>query len=182
MPHVAATAVGSDRPGIVAAVTGVFVEHRCNIEDSSMTILRGQFAMMLVVATPAGVAAAELEAALAGPAAELDLVVTVRPLPAVEEERGTIEPGDDRWTVSVYGADRPGIVHGVASLLADQGVNIVDLSTRVIGSPEQPVYAMVMEVALPPGVDPNALADRLAEVTAGLGVEASLHPSDADIL
>ncbi len=182
MPHVAVTAVGSDRPGIVAAVTGVFVEHRCNIEDSSMTILRGQFAMMLVVDAPAEVTAAELEAALAGPAADLDLVVTVRPLPAVDEDGAATAPDDNRWTVSVYGADRPGIVHGVASLLADQGVNIVDLSTRVIGSPEQPVYAMVLEVALPRGVDPNALADRLSDVAAGLGVEASLHPSDADIL
>ena len=184
MPHVAVTAVGSDRPGIVAAVTGVFVEHRCNIEDSSMTILRGQFAMMLVVDAPADVAAADLEAALARPAADLDLVVAVRPLPAADERDGRSGGGsdDDRWTVSVYGADRPGIVHGVASLLADQGVNIVDLSTRVIGSAEQPVYAMVLEVALPAGVDPSALGDRLAEVAAGLGVEASLHPSDADIL
>ncbi|HWC10151.1 MAG TPA: ACT domain-containing protein [Acidimicrobiales bacterium] len=182
MSHVAVTAVGSDRPGIVAAVTGVFVEHRCNIEDSSMTILRGQFAMMLVVDAPPDVSAAQLEAALGGPAADLELVVTVRPLPAADEEAAAEETGDDRWTVSVYGADRPGIVHGVASLLADQGVNIADLSTRVIGSAEQPVYAMVLEVALPAGVDPNSLADRLADVAAGLGVEASLHPSDADIL
>ncbi len=182
MPHVAVTAVGSDRPGIVAAVTGVFVEHRCNIEDSSMTILRGQFAMMLVVDAPGEVSAAELEAALAKPAADLDLVVTVRPLPAADEQSAGAVADDDRWTVSVYGADRPGIVHGVASLLADQGVNIVDLSTRVIGSAAQPVYAMVLEVSLPPGVDPNALGDRLSDVAAGLEVEASLHRSDADIL
>src|SRR5215210_8202540 len=99
MPHVAVTAVGSDRPGIVAAVTRVFVEHRCNIEDSSMTILRGQFAMMLVVDAPADVGAADLEAALAGPAAELDLVVAVRPLPAADEGDSGAGPGpgDDRW-------------------------------------------------------------------------------------
>jgi glycine cleavage system transcriptional repressor len=182
MPHVAVTAVGSDRPGIVAAVTGVFVERHCNIEDSSMTILRGQFAMMLVVDTPPDVAAADLEAALAGPAADLELLVAVRPLPAADDGGPGVGPPVDRWTVSVYGADRPGIVHGVASLLADQGVNIVDLSTRVIGSVEQPVYAMLLEVELPAGVDPNALHERLAEVAAGLGVEASLHRSDADIL
>ena len=147
-----------------------------------MTILRGQFTMMLVVDAPPEVSAADLEAALAGPAAELALVVTVRPLPAVDEDGAVAGPELARWTVSVYGADRPGIVHGVTSLLADQGVNIVDLSTRMIGSPDRPVYAMVLEVELPPGVDPDALGDRLAEVAAGLGVEASLHPSDADIL
>ena len=43
---------GADRPGIVAAVTGVLVEHGGNLEDTSMTILGGHFAMMLVVAVP----------------------------------------------------------------------------------------------------------------------------------
>ena len=54
MGHYAVSAVGADRPGIVAAVTGVFLENGCNLEDTSMTILRGHFAMMLVVAAPDG--------------------------------------------------------------------------------------------------------------------------------
>ncbi|MBV8983066.1 MAG: amino acid-binding protein, partial [Acidimicrobiia bacterium] len=75
MSHYAVSAVGADRPGIVAAVTGVFLEHGCNLEDTSMTILRGHFAMMLVVAAPDGLAQETLEEALAGPAADFDLVV-----------------------------------------------------------------------------------------------------------
>jgi glycine cleavage system transcriptional repressor len=176
MSHFAVTAVGADRPGIVAAVTGAFADHGCNLEDSSMTILRGQFAMMLVVDAPAGVGAGELEAALAGPASDLDLVVTVRPAgePAAE-------PGDS-WTVSVYGADHPGIVHGVAALLADRAVNIVDLSTRVVGTPESPVYTMILEVTLPPGGDPHQLQADLDATAGELGVTCRLHPSEADIL
>ncbi len=177
MSHFAVTAVGADRPGIVAAVTGAFADHGCNLEDSSMTILRGQFAMMLVVDAPAGVGAGELEAALAGPASDLDLVVTVRPAgePAAE-------PGADSWTVSVYGADHPGIVHGVAALLADRAVNIVDLSTRVVGTPESPVYTMILEVTLPPGGDPHQLQADLDATAGELGVTCRLHPSEADIL
>jgi glycine cleavage system transcriptional repressor len=180
--HFAVTAVGADRPGIVAAVTGAFAAHGCNLEDSSMTILRGQFAMMLVVDAPAGVAGPELEAALAGPAADLDLVVTVRPA-AAETERLS-GPDDDAvsWTVSVYGADHPGIVHGVASLLAADGVNIVDLSTRVVGTPESPAYTMVLEVTLPAGVDPHDFQRRLDARAGRLGVTCRLHPSEADIL
>lgn len=179
MSHFAVTAVGADRPGIVAAVTRVFVDHGCNLEDSSMTILRGQFAMMLVVDAPPGVEAAELEQALAGPAADLDLVVTVR---AAAEPVEPVGEAETTWTVSVYGADHPGIVHGVASLLAANLVNIVDLSTRVVGSDESPVYTMVLEVTLPAGADPRAL-ERKLEVTAGeLGVTCRLHPSEADIL
>ena len=178
MAHFAVTAVGADRPGIVAAVTGAFADHGCNLEDSSMTILRGQFAMMLVVDAPAGVGAAELEAALAGPAADLDLVVTVRP--AGEPPAG--EPGTAPWTVSVYGADHPGIVHGVTALLASRSVNIVDLSTRMIGTDEQPVYTMVLEVTLPLGGDAAELAAELEATGGELGVTCRLHQSEADIL
>ena len=37
-------------PGIVAAVSRVLFDLGCNVEDSSMTLLRGNFAMMLVLA------------------------------------------------------------------------------------------------------------------------------------
>src|SRR5436305_11297048 len=87
MTYFAVTAVGADRPGIVAAVSKVFVEHGCNIEDSAMTILRGQFAMMLIVAAPAEAGRAELEAALGAPSVELDLIVTVQPLEGAESDQ-----------------------------------------------------------------------------------------------
>ena len=178
MRHYAVSAVGADRPGIVAAVTEVFLEHGCNLEDTSMTILRGHFAMMLVVAAPDGLEQAALETALAGPAAELELVVAVRPI-----DDGVPEsPEGASWTVSVYGADRRGIVHRVAALLAELGVNIVDLTTRVIGDADRPVYAMLLEVTLPADADPDGLQRHLADLAADLGVECSLHPSEADIL
>lgn len=178
MGHYAVSAVGADRPGIVAAVTGVFLEHGCNLEDTSMTILRGHFAMMLVVAAPDGLEQGALEAALARPAADFELVVAVR---AIDDDVPA-SPEGESWTVSVYGADRPGIVHRVASSLASEGVNIVDLSTRVIGDPSRPVYAMILEVTLPAGGDAATLQTRLTDLAADLGVECSLHPSEADIL
>lgn len=180
MAHFAVTAVGADRPGIVAAVTGAFAAHGCNLEDSSMTILRGQFAMMLVVDAPADVGAGDLEAALAAPGAAMGLVVTVRP--ATEPGVATVAAETGSWTVSVHGADHPGIVHGVAALLAEQAVNIVDLSTRVVGGAAEPVYTMILEVTLPAGTDPRELERRLVATASDLGVTCRLHPSEADIL
>ena len=178
MPHFAVTAVGADRTGIVASVTGVFVEHGCNLDDCSMTILRGHFAMMVVVDAPDGLDADALEQALATPAAAYDLVVAVR---AIDDDRPA-SPAGDAWNVAVYGADRPGIVHRVASLLAAESVNIVDLTTRVIGEADRPVYAMILEVTLPPGSDPATLETQLGKLAGELGVECSVHPSEADIL
>ncbi len=181
MSHFAVTAVGTDRPGIVAAVTGVLADQGCNLVDSSMTILRGQFAMMLVVDAPDGVGTGHLESALAGPAAALDLVVTIRPAPQPAGPSATAQE-EASWTVSVYGADHPGIVHGVASLLAARSVNIVDLSTRVVGTAENRVYTMVLEVTLPSGADPGEFERALAAKAGELGVTCRLHPSEADIL
>jgi glycine cleavage system transcriptional repressor len=164
MGHLAVTAVGADRPGIVAAVTSVLVERGCNLEDTSMSILRGHFAMVLIVAAP--------------DAAELDLVVSVREIADVEASSAAGES----WTVTVYGADRPGIVHRITQVLADLGVNVVDLTTRVASPDDHPVYAMLLEVTLPVGLDGATLADRLDAAAGSLGVECSLHPSDADIL
>ena len=182
MAHFAVTAFGADRPGIVAAVTKVFVDLGCNLEDSSMTILRGHFAMMLVVDAPPAVGAAELEAGLAGPASALDLVVAVRAIADLAPEAVAASEAGHGWTVSVYGADRPGIVHEVTALLAEESVNVVDLDTRVIGEPDRPVYAMILDLSLPPGADPAELDRRLQVVARDLGVTASLHPSEADIL
>jgi glycine cleavage system transcriptional repressor len=134
--------------------------------------------MMLVVAGPDDLTADRLEEALAPVAGELDLVMAVR---AIDDDVPTSPVGDD-WVVSVYGADRPGIVHRVTRLLAEQGVNVVDLSTKVIGEPETPVYAMVLEVTLPKGTEPSDLERDLGQLAEELGVECSLHPDEADIL
>jgi glycine cleavage system transcriptional repressor len=179
MPALAVTAIGADRPGIVAAVTAALVERGCNLEDTSMSILRGQFAMVLIVDAPAGVAAADLEADLVRATAALHLVVSVRPVEGPSDGPG---PGD-AWTVVVYGADHPGIVYGVSSMLAGLGVNIVDLTTRVTGGDgASPIYSMVMEVTLPAGLAPAELQRRLEATAAELGVECNLHPDEADIL
>ena len=178
MPHFAISAVGVDRPGIVAAVTGVLVDRGCNLEDTSMSILRGHFAMMLLVAGQDGVTADALDGALAATAQEFDLVLAVR---QIDDTVPTTLQGET-WTVSVYGTDRPGIVHEVSAAVAHVGANVVDLTTRVIGEADRPLYAMLLDVTLPAGTDAAELRTRLDELAARLGVDCSMHAADADVL
>ena len=175
MTHLAVSAIGADQPGIVAAVTRVLVDRGCNLEDASMSILRGHFAMMLVVAAPASAEAAELEREIAAATAPLGLVVVVR---AIDEGSHSAAPGDE-WTVSLYGADRPGIVHAVSAALADAGANITDLATRVVGAADRPVYAMFLDVTTPPGLDLGSVLGGVAEA---LGVSCTAQRAEADIL
>src|SRR5690606_29428206 len=142
------TAIGEDRPGVVAAITGALADLDANLEDTSMTILGGRFAMVLIVDVPDDVGPAEVEAALARPAEDLHLDVSVH----ASDPASTPTDGA-RHSVAVYGADRPGIVHAVARALADAHVNITDLATRVVGGSEHPVYAMLLDVTVPAGTD-----------------------------
>lgn len=175
--HFALSAVGVDRPGIVAGVTGALVELGCNLEDTSMSVLRGRFAVVMIVAGPETLEARTVEAALQTEAERLGLAVWVH---EVDESETTALAGES-WTVSVHGADHPGIVHGVARALGEAGANIVDLTTRVLpGSP--PVYAMLIEVVVPDGVDGATLARDLEGRAVAMGVSCTMHPSDPDIL
>ncbi|MBA3655375.1 MAG: ACT domain-containing protein [Actinobacteria bacterium] len=178
MPHFAVSAVGVDRPGIVSAVTGALVNQGCNLEDTSMSILRGHFAMMLLVAGPDGLGAEALEAALAHTAGDFDLVLAVRQI----DDSVPVPLQGETWTVSVYGADQPGIVHRVTELLAAAGANVIDLTTRVIGEADRPLYAMLLDVTLPPGTESADLRGRLDVLAVDLGVDCSMHPADADVL
>jgi glycine cleavage system transcriptional repressor len=170
----AVTVMGVDRPGIVASVTKVLFDAGCNLEDATSSILRGHFAMTLVVRAPSGVDASELERGLAPAARDLELVATVK---AVEDAETDVQA--PTHMVSVYGADRPGIVYKVAALLASNGANITDLTSRVIGSPEEPVYALMLEVFL---ADPQAVERELQELRRELDVEVSVRPIEPDML
>lgn len=170
----AVTVIGADRPGIVAGVTRALYEAGCNLEDVTSTILRGHFSMVMVVRGPDGADAAALEDALAPAAREMELVVAARP---VEEAPAAPEPSTH--VVSVYGADRPGIVYRVADALAGLGANVTDLTSRVIGSPEEPVYALMLEISAPA---PDDVADALEDLRGAIGVEVSIHPIERDVL
>jgi len=174
--HVAVTAVGPDRPGIVAAVTGVLLQHGGNLEDTAMTRLGGHFAMVLVVEVPGDEGAEALETALARETSALDLTVTVRPIADLDDAGDTGAP----FAVTVHGADQPGIVHRVTSLLADHDANVVDLATRQITTDAGTGYVVLLEVLVPG--DPAPLAQALDAVAAELGIDIHLRPDEADVL
>ena len=181
MPRFSLSALGADRPGIVAAVSGVLVDLGCNLEDSTMTILQGQFAILLVVSGGPGVGTTDLETALAPVAQRFDLVTSVRTLAGPPVDQAASETAEP-WTVSVHGEDRTGIVHAVTAALADAGGTVVDLSTHLVGTPEAPLYVMTIRVTLPAGAAGAAAADRVRSAAEAIGVHCTVHPDDADTL
>jgi glycine cleavage system transcriptional repressor len=178
MRHFALTAVGRDRPGIVAGITAVLLAHDVNVEDSQMTILRGHFTMMLIVAVEDDVDEGDLAADLKAVGEELDLELLT--ISAVEELSGTAY-AEPSHIVSVYGVDHPGIVHAVSSALAERGITITDLNTRLVGAADEPLYALMMEVAMPEDAVAG-VTDALTGAGAAQGVEVTVRPLEADAL
>ena len=170
--------MGRDRPGIVAGVTGVLLEHQINIQDSQMTILRGHFAMTLVIAAPDDADPAALRSDLDREAAGLGLDAVA--IEEIAEDRA--HGAEPSHIVSVYGVDHPGIVHAVSTALADRSWGITDLDTRVLGDDSNPLYMMVLEVALPDGAGDEDLAAVLRQVGDEQGVEISSRPLESDTL
>ena len=180
MRHFAVSAVGRDRPGIVAAVAEALLAHEGNIEDSQMAILRGHFTLTLIVSGPDGADAERL-------AADLAKVKDAVGLDALSFSEVTgIDPSSEpapSHIVSVYGVDHPGIVHAVSTALAERGISITDLETRLAGGAEsEPVYAMLLEVAVPPAADAAEIERDLKETARAQDVELSFRPLELDAL
>jgi glycine cleavage system transcriptional repressor len=177
---IAVTAVGRDRPGIVAGVTEALLHLGCNLGETSMTRLRGEFAMILLVRLPPAATFHEAREALEGVGQKMDLTVTIREL-SVEEARAA-KNGGVGYILRVYGADRPGIVHAVTSLLAREGFNITDLETRVIPGESGAVYVMVLELDAPSEERGEGARVALQALAAEMTVEVSYDRLDQETM
>lgn len=167
----AVTVIGTDRPGIVADVTGALAGIEANLEDSTMTLLRGHFAMVVLVRTEES--AAQIADRLDGLTADGALAVDVR---AVPEQTPLARAATATHLVHVNGADRPGIVATITAALAGHGATIVDLSTRLASG----LYILTAEVELPASADSGEVEAAVAAAAANAGVNARLVPVDLD--
>ncbi|MDP3981258.1 MAG: ACT domain-containing protein [Chlamydiota bacterium] len=169
------TAIGKDQPGIVAAVTKVLFEKGCNLEDSSMTILEGEFAMILIVSMPETLSFAVLDKHFDEVRHNLGLSVLLKSMN--EEEMRRTPETQITYMISVYGADQPGIVYHVTKTLADLGINISDVNTQINNDVTPSVYMMMLEV----NISEKEKVDRLQSALEALSKKMSIHVTIHDI-
>lgn len=165
------TLVGQDKPGIVAAVTTALYQAGAQLGEASMMRLGGNFTIMLMVRSSASIE--ELSKIIAPVAAEMSLTAHFQPIVASLHQH---EAPDSH--ISVYGADRPGIVSKTNTCLLEAGFNIMDLESDVAGTEEEPIYIMHIEGVSRGGQE--ALA-RAVEKIRQDGVNVELTPIDVMI-
>ncbi len=159
------TLVGKDRPGIVAHVSAALFDGGCNLGEASMMRLGGNFTIMLMVQYEGNTKGLD---DLLEPVA--DSMGLHRHIDRIDAElHHHLEP-DVR--ITVYGADRAGIVARITGALAEAGLHILDMESSVAGTEEKPIYIMQIEGHAAEGVE--ALQSALDIVTRD-GIEAKLE-------
>jgi glycine cleavage system transcriptional repressor len=170
------TAFSKDRPGVVADLSCAIYENGYNLEESSMTNLAGEFAIILLVSAPAGNvenAEEKLSSECRRLEREKGITAFVR---AIDKEAAVQNEEKLTKTIHVEGLDQAGIVYKVSSFLASNDINISTLQTEVKMSPESgaAIYAMTIAVELPSQLSPQTLEDGLAKIADQLNVDVTI--------
>jgi glycine cleavage system transcriptional repressor len=167
------SALGNDRPGIVDQLSKTILECGCNIEDSRMTVLGGEFAVILLVSGHWG-AITRLERQL--PVVEKKLALTVLAR-HTEPRAGTKDMVP--YTVDVVAMDHPGIVHDVADFFASREINIEEMSTWTYPAAHTgtPMFSLNMTVSIPASIHIGRLRDEFTAFCDNLNLDALLEPA-----
>jgi glycine cleavage system transcriptional repressor len=169
--HALLTAFGPDRVGIVDDLTSLILEGRCNVEESRMAVLGGEFALILLFSGDRA-DVRRLADELPGKAGSLGLQATLKQ---------TVPPRSDPaarpYLLATTSLDTPGIVHAVTSLLRKHRVNILDLETDTTSAPwtGAPMFHMRARLSVPGPV--AGLREELAELETRTNLDIRLTPA-----
>jgi len=126
--HLVISALGEDRPGIVNELTKLCSEYHCNIIDSRMTVLGGEFAAIMMISGNWDLVA-KLENAIPTLSRKLNLTTMVK------QTKARVPTKSMTYTVNVVALDQLGIVHAIAQFFSRRNINIADLETNTYSAP-----------------------------------------------
>lgn len=167
------SALGKDRPGIVNQLTAPVTESGCNILDSRMTVLGGEFAIMMLV-EGSWSAVAKLESQLSPLQERFDLTII--------HKRTTEHPDEPQpglpYTVNVVALDHPGIVNQLARFFSSRNINIHECYTDSYQAAHTgtPMFTATLMVNLPPQVHIAALREEFLDFCDSLNLDAIFEP------
>ena len=164
------TTLGEDRPGIVNELSNALLTHQLNIEDSRMSILGGEFAILLLV-TGSEQAITKFIDTKQETEATLNLALTVKATTTPVQSEALIP-----YDVEVIAIDHPGIVHKLASFFSDRQINIVDLETDKYAAPHTgtPMFSLHMTIGIPAKTSIAALRDDFLNMCDELNLDAKI--------
>jgi len=170
------TVIGRDKPGIIAEVTGALFRERCNLEDISMTILEGEFAMILISHYQTTTQAEKLQHAFDQLGKKRGLSIYWNEVRQKLVRGESSKKGTKNYLITAFGKDKTGIVHKISQMLSKSRLNITDLNSRILGRGRKSLYAMMLEVDVPRSYALKKLEKKLAAMEKQLRVEIQIRP------
>jgi glycine cleavage system transcriptional repressor len=166
------SAVGTDRAGVVNNLSKVILNCGGNIEESRMTALGSEFAMLLLVSGN-WATISKLEKALNAHAEEESLTINLRKT----DERAADESRMP-YGIDIVSLDEPGIVFHLANFFAALNIEIADLATRRYAAAHTgaQMFAVQMTINVPSSVSVSQLRDEFHELCEQLNLDAILEP------
>ena len=166
------SALGEDRPGIVNEISKVILDAGCNIVDSRMTVLGGDFAVLLMV-TGNWNTMAKLEASTPGLEERLRLTI-ISKRTAIPDNGKNMLP----YAVEVISIDHPGIVHHLAEFFSQRNINIRDMATNSYAAAHTgtPMFAVHIAVDIPADMQIAALREEFMDFCDQLNLDAVIEP------
>jgi glycine cleavage system transcriptional repressor len=165
------TAMGADRPGLVNDLTRIVMAHGGSIDDSRMSILGGEFAVIVLI-SGAEEAIALLEQSLPDELEGMGLSSIVRRTRDREADGKSVP-----YVVEVVAVDQPGIVHKVSEFFSSCGINIADLTSDTYPAPHTGtrMFSLRMTVDVPPTVRAARLRQEFVEFCDEFYFDATLE-------
>lgn len=179
MANVVLTVLGDDRPGLVDALAGVIAEHGGSWDRSHMSRLAGKFAGIVVVTVADADASAmigALEPIRAGGLLDVTASLATGEVAPSDAGAGSGAARPAPLELRLVGADRPGIVHEIAGVLARLDVSILELETSTSSAPMagEPLFEATLRFDAPPTLSMDTLSDALEELANELIVDIEL--------
>ena len=164
------SALGDDRPGIVDELSNIIYKHSLNIEDSRMTVLGGEFAILLLVSgDQSAIESLQAESTDIEQALQMRLLIK----PTTEST-----PADNSipYSVEVAAIDHPGIVNNISRFFSSRNINIVNLQTERYAAPHtgSPMFALHMTIGISADTNIAQLRDAFMQVCDELNLDAEL--------
>ena len=166
------SALGKDKPGIVDKLSMAIMDCGCNIEDSRMMVMGGEFVVMLMISGKWN-ELAKLEEALPPLREKLGLTITAARTESARENKGLIP-----YAVEVIAIDHPGIVYQIASFFSAREINIHELNTNRYAAAHTgtPMFSMNMIVDIPAKQRISTLREDFLDFCDELNLDAIIEP------
>ncbi|MCS6785426.1 MAG: glycine cleavage system protein R [Thiobacillaceae bacterium] len=172
MDYLVITASGADQVGLVDRLTARILDAGCNIVESRMALLGGQFAMILLLSGRWD-ALSKLEDRLPAIGEDLGLAIIHKRTRPPERKQPLVP-----YHIEVVAIDHPGIVHSLASYFARQGINIEELNTETYPAPHTgtPMFSVNMTVGVPANMHIPTLRGDFLDYCDSLNLDAVFEP------